>query len=65
MSPVGASIYCSPHPAALQIDPPPGFRNLPLDFAHEEYFQRQKLITQLKIAKAAFSSIREYVKKTS
>ena len=24
MSPVGASIYCSPHPAALQIDPPPG-----------------------------------------
>ena len=23
-SPVAASIYCSPHPAALQIDPPPG-----------------------------------------
>ena len=24
MSPVVASIYCSPHPAALQIDTPPG-----------------------------------------
>jgi hypothetical protein len=24
VSPVVASIYCSPHPAALQIDPPPG-----------------------------------------
>jgi hypothetical protein len=24
VSPVAASIYCSPHPAALQIDPPPG-----------------------------------------
>jgi hypothetical protein len=24
VSPVGASIYCSPHPAALQIDTPPG-----------------------------------------
>jgi hypothetical protein len=24
MSPVAASIYCSPHPAALQIDSPPG-----------------------------------------
>jgi hypothetical protein len=32
MSPGGASIYCSPHPAALQIDPPPGFRDLPLGF---------------------------------
>ncbi len=26
-SPVLASIYCSPHPAALQIDPPPGSGN--------------------------------------
>lgn len=24
VSPVAASIYCSPHPAALQIDSPPG-----------------------------------------
>jgi hypothetical protein len=30
MSPVVASIYCSPHPAALQIDPPPGSGILPL-----------------------------------
>jgi len=27
VSPVGASIYCSPHPAALQIDPPSSFGN--------------------------------------
>jgi hypothetical protein len=27
VSPVVASIYCSPHPAALQIDPPPGSGN--------------------------------------
>jgi hypothetical protein len=36
MSPGGASIYCSPHPAALQIDPPPGFRDLPLRFCARE-----------------------------
>jgi hypothetical protein len=27
VSPVVASIYCSLHPAALQIDPPPGSGN--------------------------------------
>ena len=27
MSPVAASIYCSPQPAALQIDTPPGSGN--------------------------------------
>jgi hypothetical protein len=40
MSPVAASIYCSPHPAALQIDTPPGSGGCLYDSAPGELFVR-------------------------
>jgi len=41
MSPVGASIYCSPHPAALQIAPAARLRGFCLcDSAHGEFLYK-------------------------
>ena len=44
VSPVGASIYCSPHPAALQIDSPPGSRSFAFRFRAREDFHANSLI---------------------
>ena len=41
MSPVVASIYCSPHPAALQIDPPPGSGSFASMISRPEYYSWQ------------------------
>ena len=40
-SPVAASIYCSPHPAALQIDPPPGSGSPASRILRTDTFSRQ------------------------
>ena len=43
VSPVVASIYCSPHPAALQIDPLPGSGNFAFMILHTGNLWRDKI----------------------
>jgi Protein kinase domain len=55
MSPGGASIYCSPHPAPLQIDSPPGSGSFAFRISRRRGFSRQSNYLEL----SAFLNISE------